>query len=213
MNDDSNGAITLPSIYKRKSNIVYGRSIPNSLIQIYIHGPDCITNPCQGKTYRGSVSTDNLGYWEYDFNNSMTNSITLTVTNSSQGSSEFSDCFIPIDIPELTIILDQSSCDLSDLTSNIIPNPNNCSYKWTGPDSFSDENKNTKVTKDGWYTLSITNPIWEYVLYDSIYVTLNESTYKLIEQTICEGNIFVIEGHQFDSFNPEGVLFQTIKTQ
>lgn len=211
LNDDSNGAITLPSIYKRKSNIVYGRSIPNSLIQIYIHGPDCITNPCQGKTYRGSVSTDNLGYWEYDFNNSMTNSITLTVTNSSQGSSEFSDCFIPIDIPELTIILDQSSCDLSDLTSNIIPNPNNCSYKWTGPDSFSDENKNTKVTKDGWYTLSITNPIWEYVLYDSIYVTLNESTYKLIEQTICEGNIFVIEGHQFDSFNPEGVFISNYK--
>ena len=81
-----------------------GTASPNDSIHIYIMSvcSNCITNP-QGRTYIAGVKADGAGLWSYTSGSTFGGDITVTATDASNNTSEFSTCFIlPVNLLTFT---------------------------------------------------------------------------------------------------------------
>ncbi len=86
------------------STFTNGTASPNDSIHIYVMSicSNCTTNP-QGRTYVAGVKADGAGLWNYTSGSTFGGDITVTATDVSNNTSEFSTCFIlPVNLLSFT---------------------------------------------------------------------------------------------------------------
>lgn len=98
----SNNSQAKPTIDAQNGNILSGTSSPNAVIDLYTGSyENSVYGNCKGAEYITSTVANGSGDWQVNlssfsqFNDSM---VVATATDANNGTSEFSDCFGPLQI-------------------------------------------------------------------------------------------------------------------
>ena len=207
-----NPDVTAPEIISASNSMISGTSQGAGAIEIFFHDDSqCPGVPCQGAVFLGVVITNN-GDWSLNgpFGLSDGDQVTTTFSNNSQ-TSEFSECVTIC--PELEITVDNTGpyCegDSVTLTSEFMTTGTQIQYLWTGPNGYmSTAASPTGQLEAGTYSLKLTIDGCEYAVQNTVVVVLDTS-YTLVDTTICAGDFLMIGGERFDSTRPAGQVVLT----
>jgi len=147
---------SIPIITEASLTSIVGTAQPNHVIEVFIDdNPDCQNNyTCQGYTYLGTTTTDNLGDWILpgSFPLATYDILTATATDSIQGTSSFSDCFTILNdlcFSAIDLAVETEPCS----TVGIILNLEQMTD--SNANSTSSCYSNTYQGNDAWFKLTI----------------------------------------------------------
>lgn len=158
-----NAGVVAPVIEQATELAITGTSKPLDLIELYISDDsECRGVPCQGKTYVGSVFTDNAGDWSFiaPFALPITNGMTVVVTGTDPRSntSEFSECRLLCDRYRAEASHAGPFCEGEPirLIADAPISGTVVEYEWTGPMGYvSSEKEPEDAPRPGVYVLRV----------------------------------------------------------
>ncbi len=118
--DRGNTGRSSPVLIASTSTVVNGTTLPNDSVHIYVMDlcSNCNSNP-QGKTFVGATKANAAGNWTYTSGSSITGNITVTGTDVTNNTSEFSICLsLPVTLISFTAQMDKNQQTLLSWTTS-----------------------------------------------------------------------------------------------